>query len=183
VLLIKLGYFSFNPFTQDYWAEVDRIRKAFDGWQKLGRRHNVKICYHTHSSRCMGLNAGMLAHLLRDLDPHHIGAYLDPGHLTIEGEEFAFAVAIMKDYLSIVGLKDVLLRREEVNGHGRKVAAMVRAGEGMVDWTAVFADLARAGFDGPLSVHCEFEAPAAQFLAAVKREVQFFRKRIQEAYK
>lgn len=177
IRLLKLGYFSFDPYTQDYWAEVHRIRKGFKGWEELGRKHSVKICYHTHSHQCMGLNASALAHLLRGFDPQYLGAYLDPCHLVIEGEEFAVAVNILRDYLSIVALKDVLITREETNGHGRKFSVMTQAGAGNVDWTAVFADLARIGFDGPLSVHCEFEVPDDEFLSAVKREVQFFRQK------
>jgi len=47
----------------------------------------------------------------------------------------------------------------------------------------VFTELARVNFDGPLSVHCEFEAAQGAFLASVKREVQFFRARMREAYR
>ena len=43
VRLVKLGYFRFDPGKQDYWEEVDRVRSAFDGWQKLGKQYNVKI--------------------------------------------------------------------------------------------------------------------------------------------
>lgn len=184
VRLLKLGYFGFDPLKQDYWQEVDRIRRALEGWEKLGASHGVKVCYHTHSHRCMGLNAGMMAHLLKGFDPRHIGAYLDPGHLVVEGEEFAVALAILKEYLSIVALKDVWRRRVEKNGHGAAQNEWVEAGQGMVDWGTVFADLNRSGFAGPLSVHCEFHCAPEQFLGAVQREVQFFRNqraRAQEA--
>ncbi|MCC7262898.1 MAG: sugar phosphate isomerase/epimerase, partial [Candidatus Latescibacteria bacterium] len=173
--LLKLGYFGFDPLKQDYWQEVEQIRRAFEAWEKLGARHGVKVCYHTHSHRCMGLNAGTMAHLLRGFDPRHLGAYLDPGHLVVEGEEFAVALAILRDYLSIFGIKDVRLDRVEKEGHGSVKAEWVEAGQGMVDWTTVFADLKRIAFAGPLSVHCEFHCAPDQFLTAVQREVQFFR--------
>ena len=173
--LLKLGYFGFDPLKQDYWQEVEQIRRAFEAWEKLGTRHGVKVCYHTHSHRCMGLNAGTMAHLLRGFDPRYIGAYLDPGHLVVEGEEFAVALAILRDYLSILALKDVRLDRVEKEGHGSVKAEWVEAGQGMVDWTTVFADLKRIGFAGPFSVHCEFHCAPDQFLTAVQREVQFFR--------
>ena len=181
VRLIKLGYFIFDPITQDYWKEVDHIRQAFEHWTRLAQRYNVRICYHTHCNRCMGLNAGTLAHLLRGFDPQYIGAYLDPCHLAIEGEEFAYALAIMKDYLSIMGLKEILITRAECKDHGIKATHMVPAGEGLVDWTTVFADLARVHFQGPMSVHCEFETAEEDFIPAVKREVAFFRTHMQKA--
>ncbi|HUU96976.1 MAG TPA: TIM barrel protein, partial [Phycisphaerae bacterium] len=93
VRLLKLGYFGFDPRKQDYWQEVDRIRRLLDGWQKLSREHNVKVCSHTHSRRCMGLNCGLLMHLLSGFDPQCIGAYIDPAHMVVEGEEFPVGVA------------------------------------------------------------------------------------------
>jgi sugar phosphate isomerase/epimerase len=176
VRLVKLGYFGFDPHQQEYAQEVERVRRAFAAWEPLARRYNVRICYHTHSERCMGLNAAALLHLLQGFDPRALGAYLDTGHLVAEGEEFAVAVAMVRPYLAIVGLKDVIKARVEKNGHGAYRLDWVPAGEGMVDWTAVFAELARIGFDGPLSVHCEFPVPEASFDAAVRREVQFLKR-------
>jgi len=173
---LKLGYFKFDPVAQDYWREVDRVRNALAGWEKLANRYGVRICYHTHSNRCMGLNAGMLMHLIRGFDPGCVGAYIDTGHLCVEGEEFAVAAAVVKDHLSMVALKDVLLERVEKSGHGAVQRTVVEAGRGMVDWSAVFAELARLGFAGPVSVHCEFHAEAGELLSAIRREVAFFRR-------
>ena len=67
--------------------------------------------------------------------------------------------------------------RGEKNGHGTKIARTVVAGAGMVDWTAVAAELDRIGFEGPLSIHCEFEAPAGEeFVPTAQREAAFFRR-------
>lgn len=176
VRLIKLGYFQFNPITQNYWGEVDRIRKAFEGWQKLAQKYQVKICYHTHNDRCMGLNAAALMHLINGFDPQYIGAYIDPLHLVLEGEEFAFGLAMVQKYLAIVALKDVIKRRVEKNGHGSVGFEVVPAGEGMVDWTAVFSDLQRVNYQGPFSVHCEFHASPPEFWNILRREIQFFKR-------
>ena len=181
VPLLKIGYFTFDPTAHDYRTEVTRVRAAFGRWELLAREYQLKICYHTHSNRNMGLNAGSLAHLLAERDPRSFGAYLDTAHLRIEGEEFDLAVAMLKEHLSIVSLKDVMLTRQQKNDHGSSQRRIVEAGEGMVDWTLVFATLRGARFDGPLSVHCEFEAEAAQFEAAGAREVAFFRRYVASA--
>jgi L-ribulose-5-phosphate 3-epimerase len=181
VRLIKLGYFRLDPAEQDYWQEVDRIRAIFEGWEELGRKHQVKICYHTHSNRCMGLNCASMMHLIRGCDPQHIGAYIDTGHMAVEGEEWAFGLAMVRDYLSMVALKDAIAVREEKNGHGTPKRIFPPAGEGIVDWTVVFAELARIGFDGPLSAHCEFQVPAEKFTETVKREIEFFRAHLEKA--
>ena len=134
---VKLGYFKLDP-AADYWSAVDDCRAKLSAWGEMAARLGVQIVYHTHSNRCMGLNAGMLAHLLRGLDASRVGAYLDTGHLVGEGEEFAVALAIHRGQLGSVSLKDFLLRREERDGHGIKARDVVEAGQGMVDWTAVF---------------------------------------------
>lgn len=175
VRLIKLGYFRFDPVTQDYWHEVDQIRSAFEGWEKLARKYGVKICYHTHNDRCMGLNAAALMHLINGFNPQYIGAYIDPLHLVLEGEEFAFGLTMVRKYLAIVALKDVLKYRIEKNGHGSVGFEVVPAGEGMVDWTDVFSDLQHVDYKGPFSVHCEFHASPPEFWDILRREIRFFR--------
>lgn len=170
---VKLGYYKID-LSADYWAAVDACREKLASWGEKARSHGVQVLYHTHSNRCMGLNAGMLAHLLRGLDPRGVGAYLDTGHLTGEGEEFAVALAMQKEHLSAVSLKDFLLQREVHNGHGRKARNVVEAGQGMTDFTAAFECLHGIGYTGPASIHCEFEVDAAGFEAAVEREAAFF---------
>ena len=175
VRLLKLGYFRFDPHRQDYWYEVAQIRKALEGWQQLAERHNVRICYHTHSHRCMGLNCAALAHLIIGLDPARVGAYIDPGHMLVEGEEFPVGASMVKQYLAAVALKDVLLRRQDNHGHGRLSVKWVTAGQGMVDWSAVFSELRRLRFHGPLSVHCEFDAPPELLDETLDMEFAFFK--------
>jgi sugar phosphate isomerase/epimerase len=170
---VKLGYYKID-LSADYWAAVDACREKLASWGEKAKSHGVQVLYHTHSNRCMGLNAGMLAHLLRGLDPRGVGAYLDTGHLTGEGEEFAVALAMQKEHLSAVSLKDFLLQREVHNGHGRKARNVVEAGQGMTDFTAAFECLHGIGYTGPASIHCEFEVDAAGFEAAVEREAAFF---------
>ena len=175
IRLIKLGYFRFDPLTQDFWEGVEDIRTALSGWQKLAKQYNVKVCYHTHSIRHYASNASMLAHLIRGFDHSYIGAFLDTGHMVIEGEEFCVAAAILKDSLSILAAKDILLERKERNGHGSMTHRGVEAGHGMVDWTEVFETLKRLEFRGPVTIHCEFEVPEDGLIAGIERETAFFR--------
>ena len=176
VRLLKLGYFKFDPETMDYWERVESVRRAFAAWEKLARVYNVKICYHTHSHYCMGLNAAALMHLLRDFDPAYLGAYLDPGHFAVDGEPFDFGLAMTREYLSILSIKDVLVERMARNGHGTARTRWVAAGEGIVDWTAVFAELRRIRYDGFLSIHCEYDLEdGADWFDTFVREVTFFR--------
>ena len=178
VRLLKLGYYQFAPSKDDYWAYVDRIRKSLEGWQKLGERYNVKVCYHTHSGLTMGVNCAALAHLIRGFDPRFIGAYIDPSHMWIDGEPFSLGLAMIRDYLSIVALKDSAYVGEREKEEGAYSPIFPPAGEGMVPWSSVFAELVRTGYDGPLSIHAEFKKQShEEYLSAVKAEVLYFRQK------
>jgi sugar phosphate isomerase/epimerase len=181
VRLLKLGYFRFDTASQNYWQEVERIRHGLAGWEKLARKYNVKVVYHTHSGTgYMGTNCAALMHLLKGFDPQCIGAYLDPGHMRVNGEPFAFGLAMVKDYLAMIGLKDVRPRmiRNADSNEGAVEWDFVPAGQGGVAWSDVFASLAAVGFDGPCSVHCEFEVPRHAphlFLPLAQADVSYFR--------
>lgn len=175
---LKLGYFRFNPMEMDYWAEVDKARVALEGWQDLAAKYGVTVMYHTHSNRCLGLNCSSLMHLLRGFDPACIGAYIDTGHMVAEGEEFAVGLAMVREHLAAVALKDSIAWRKGENGHGMPERYWGPAGSGLVNWTQVFSELSRIGFDGPLSVHCEFKVEDAKFEQTARQEYAFFRSRL-----
>lgn len=188
---LKLGYFRFDP-ARPYWEQVDEARRSLESWEILGRIYGVQLCYHTHSGRLLGLNAAGLMHLLAERDPAHIGAYLDPSHLAVNGEPFALGLAMVARYVSVLSLKDVWVERVQADGpstlrqaqggagsgqrHGRGEVRWVAAGEGVVDWTEVFAELKRSGFDGPASIHCEYEVPPAEWMGTFAREIGFFKR-------
>jgi sugar phosphate isomerase/epimerase len=176
VPFLKLGYFPFDAARQDYWQEVDGARRALQGWERLGRECGVRVCYHTHSRGFLGVNCASLMHLIQGFDPAWIGAFVDPTHLVIEGEEFPLGISMVKPYLSIVSVKDVMLTRKETAGHSEIEFEVVPAGTGMVDFDSVFRSLRSADYSGPLTAHCEFEHDTgAVFLAKMKHEVEFSR--------
>jgi sugar phosphate isomerase/epimerase len=99
----------------------------------------------------------------------------------VEGEEFALGARMVRSHLKCVALKDVLVTRDECDGHGKEKRSWLESGQGMVDWTSVFTTLREIDFDGPVSVHCEFECEEDERDEAIKREVGFFRKFVPKA--
>ncbi len=179
--LLKLGYVILEK-GDDYWKKVEEFRKGLAGWETLARKYKVKICYHTHSGSFLGVNCAALMHLLKGFDPQFIGAYIDPGHMRLQGEEFSFGLRMVREYLSIIALKDVLLSQERLEDEGRLKVDWVPAGEGSVCWSEIFKVLAKAGYQGPLSVHAEYHAKdQREFESKLKREVAYFRKKRDEA--
>ena len=143
----------------------------------------MKICCHTHARASfvapMGLNCAALMHLINGFDPQYVGAYIDTAHLALDGEPVPIGIGMVQKYLSIVSVKDVRLSRKEKDGHGTRQVEWVPAGDGMVDWTEVFSELKRVGFDGPASIDCEFQVPEAEWSATFAREILFFRQQVE----
>jgi sugar phosphate isomerase/epimerase len=59
----------------------------------------------------------------------------------------------------------------------------------MVDWRYVCRVLSQAGFQGPISLHLEYEVPGPttaaheeNILAAAQRDLGFLKERLREAY-
>ncbi len=64
---IKLGYWRWRQ--PGYWAQVDAIRAALDGFARLAEKHRVRVAVHTHSDAFFGLNASAAMHLVKGFDP------------------------------------------------------------------------------------------------------------------
>jgi sugar phosphate isomerase/epimerase len=130
-------------------------------------------CYHTHSGHFYGLNASALMHLLDGMDPERIGAFLDAGHLMLDGEPFVMALAIVEPYLKLVAIKDP----RYVKG-GRKIVPL---GEGLVDWVGVCRDLKAISFDGPVTLHSEYDLEVEPLIKTVRQDIQRFKAWMAEA--
>jgi sugar phosphate isomerase/epimerase len=180
IRLLKIGYFYFDPNgTTTYWKRVEELKLKLKTWEQKAKTHQIKILLHTHSRNsaskiCMGNNAGTLMHLLKDFDPRYLGAYLDTGHLELEGESFDLAEGICHEYFSALSLKDVLKLSPQPE---RKRATFVYAGEGDVDWPLVAHTLKKISFAGPISIHAEYPPVSSEiFEASLPKEVSFFKK-------
>ena len=83
-------------------------------------------------------------------------------------------------------MKDILVFREqtEIGDEGAHAIKFVTAGKGSVEWSQFFTELVRIGYDGPLSVHAEYETESQEeFWAKLGPEIDYFRKKRDTALK
>lgn len=167
---VKLGYFPYSPPVEE---RLKAARARLKGFAALAARTKVKACYHTHSGNYLGNNGAGLRLLLQDLDPHHVGAFLDTGHTAVNGGPVRMEVDLVRPWLSLVAIKDMAWAK---NGRGAEV---VPVGQGFVRWADVGKALKEAKFNGTVSLHGEYEAKdleerkrlAKQELAALKKHL------------
>lgn len=170
VPMIKIGYFTYKGnFTDDLQA----ARKKLQGFSKLAQQTKVKVVYHTHSGANIGNNAVSLKELLTDFDPHHVGAFADTGHLAINGGPIKMELEILRPWLSIIAIKDILWEQTK----GDWAFKVMPAGSGIVRWNDVSKGIKDAKFQGTIVLHGEYEAaslPNRKELA--KKELAFLKK-------
>lgn len=172
---IKLGYWRWHP-GMDYWAEIDKARGYLDGFQALSAKYGVKSVVHTHSGTYLGVNASAATTLVQGFDPQHVGLFLDPGHLSIDGEPVDMALNIAAPYLSVMAFKDFVLERITKNGRTTMNKAVRKLGWGMVDWEMTLSTLQSLKFAGPISMHSEYnDVPPETVVDLTRTDTRFIR--------
>ena len=151
---LKLGFWRFHD-GDDYWGLVDAARGGLAKFLKYGERYKVQTCYQVHSGQNLGSNCAGLMHLFKDFDPRLVGAYPDLGHMALDGEDYSMGLTMVRDYLSIVGIKDAV-HAPQPGSEPPFVPCFVPVGKGVVNWRRAFATLKELNFDGPLTVHTEY---------------------------
>jgi sugar phosphate isomerase/epimerase len=170
VQAIKIGYFR---YTGDFRRDLDRSRQALAGFSKLAEKTGVRCCYHTHSGAYIGSNCAGMRLLLEDLDPHHVGAFVDTGHQTLGGAPFRMALDMVAPWLSLIAIKDVVWERTD-KGWSQHVAP---AGTGIADWREISQAVKDRAYDGVVSLHGEYHTRSFEERLELARQELAFLKR------
>jgi sugar phosphate isomerase/epimerase len=169
---IKIGYFPYKAPVDD---AIKSARARLSGFASLAAATKVKACYHTHSGNYLGNNAASLRLLLQDLDPHHVGAFLDTGHTAVNGGPFRLEIDLLRPWVSLLAIKDMLWEKDKA---GWKYH-VVPAGDGIVRWPDVAQAVKEAKFNGTISLHGEYEAKdLAERKELAKRELALLKKHL-----
>ncbi len=168
---VKIGYFAYKPPFDDALKDA---RSRLEGFAKLAERTKVRVCYHTHSGANLGNNCAGLRMLLQDLDPHHVGAYVDTGHTAVNGGPIRMELDMVRSWLAMLAIKDMLWEKSESKGWQVRV---VPAGDGIVRWNDVAQAVKDRKFNGTISLHGEYETKDLdERKALAKRELEFLKK-------
>jgi len=173
---IKIGYWHYGG--ENYWERVDGIRRDLELFSRMGERYGVKTLIHTHSGPYYASNCAGAMHLVRGLDPEHVGVYVDPGHMALDGEHPALGFAMVKGYLSMVAAKSPIWARSDGGWETRRT--MLK--DGIVDWKEVISALKSVGYDDTITVHGEYTDSREYrvYLERIPQEVAYLRS-IEEA--
>jgi sugar phosphate isomerase/epimerase len=182
----KLGYYAYDDL-RDWQARLAAVRRDVEGLARLGRRLGLTAGFHNHAGEYVGGAVWDSWEVLEPLEPQSVGFYFDPAQATIEGGKHAWKLNFQRivPRLVMVAIKDFVW--EKVGGHWQ--TRWCPLGEGLVNWTDFCARLAAVPFDGPVSLHIEYDPGGstrmARFensLAAAARDLKFLRERLDAAF-
>jgi sugar phosphate isomerase/epimerase len=157
-------------------SEVQRDIALLGG---LGRAAGLAMALHNEAGDSVGAAIWDTDSMIRGMDPQAVGYDFDIAGAVAEGgaEGWAIALRLALPRVKMVTVADFSWARADAGGWKMTPCPM---GEGMVDWTRFFGMLARASFQGPISLHVDYK-PANE-VAAIQSDMTFLKKQIAAAY-
>ncbi len=167
VKFIKLGYWRYRDFGS-LKQLIEVAKRSLEGIAKMAERYSVCAVVHTHSGNFLTASPFVLAELLEGFDPQFVAAYVDAGHIFVEGGLMGWqqGMEVLSGKIRVVACKDYAWLKRD----GKWDAKVVPIGEGIVRWREFFSCLRKLGFDGPISVHSEYEGWTTEQVIAQTRK-------------
>lgn len=182
----KLGYYRYRDLA-NWQPELDAAIADVAKLAQVNERYQLEAGFHNHAGEMIGGAMWDLALLLDRVNSRSVGAYFDPAHATVEGSESGWQLGFhrLASRLKMLAIKDFV--REKIDGRWR--VKWCPLGEGMVRWPEFFRMLKNAAFNGPVSLHIEYDPGGRtkverldNSLQAAERDLEFLRQGIREAY-
>lgn len=176
-------YYAFADVRKELAGASAKLRSL----AALGAKHRVRLGFHNHAGY-IGGGVWDIAPTIDALDREWAGYYFDIRHAVVEGGDGGWRSAfnLAAPRLQMIALKDFYWQKTAAGTWRQQNCPM---GEGMVPWKPFFAALAKSGFNGPVSLHLEYEIPGAtaaavqeNTLAAAARDLAFVEKGLADAY-
>jgi sugar phosphate isomerase/epimerase len=181
----KAGYYRYK--LVDVRRELEEAAIEFRGLAGLAAQCGIQVGYHNHAGY-LGAPVWDMAKVMDGLDAKWAGYYFDICHAVTEGGGAGWKIALnlAAPRIKMIAVKDLYWAKSEDRGWRPRLCPL---GEGMVDWKTYFGMLAQSHFRGPVSLHLEYQIQGTteaalrdNTLAAARRDLDFLRARIAEAF-
>jgi sugar phosphate isomerase/epimerase len=176
---IKLGYHHYRTFGS-FKENLAAMHRDIESIEKLAKSCNIRANLHIHSGEHMEAQSAIVWDLIRDRDPSAIGAYIDPGHMFVEGgrDVWRQGIDLLRERINMVAIKDLAWQPvvDDSSDKPRWTPKVVPLRKGIVQWDKVFALLRELGYNGWLSIHAEYaDLDAAQVFEQTRDDVAYLK--------
>jgi len=167
---IKLGYWRYEGFGH-IERQIKEVRRKLKEIEGLCRDYGVTAGLHIHSGMFITAEPAVVRIILDGFDPRYIGAYIDPGHMAVEGglAGWLMGMDILSDRIVMVAVKDFGWFKTDRGW----VARTVPLGEGLVPWEKVFKILKDINFNGPVSLHSEYHESIEKIIEITRKDLAY----------
>ena len=168
---MKLGYWRYEGFGTIRTGILD-AKKALAEIEPVVRKYGITAGVHIHSGNNLSADGAVVYEIIRDCDPRCIGAYVDSGHMAVEGGKSGWKLCLdlLADRIVMVALKDLAIWKEK----GAWKSGVVPMRAGFVQWDEFFGCLKQIPYDGILIWHSEYHFDNIDDLVAqTKRDFAF----------
>src|SRR5262245_32432641 len=173
VPVMRTGVWKYGPGDVD--MRLAEVQRDLIGLMSLARAVNMALAIPNVAGENFGTAIWDTSLLIRGMDPRAVGFGFDPAQAAMEGAgQVAERLALPRTRM--VSVRDFTWDKGE---GGRMKPVPCPLGEGVVDWTRFFGSLGKLKFNGPVSIHIDYQ-PKDE-LAAIKHEVDFVSKKLAAA--
>lgn len=158
---LEIPYYRFGAFSyQDYddiFTQLEAWREPLQALAGMNAYYNIKAGYHLHSGgRNIGVAVWDLHEMLRDVANEWVGVNYDIGHAFAEGSRLAWRVnyRLIAPMIHMASAKDFAWEHDPQRGWR---ATHPPIGEGIVQWRDILSLMKEDGFQGPISIHVEYD--------------------------
>lgn len=146
---------------------LEDLRPRLAALARLNETYGIHGAYQNHAGQRVGGPVWDIWELIKDLDPQWLGCQYDIRHAVVEGgTAWPLGLKLLLPHIKCMVIKDFVWGQRA--GKWRVVNCPL--GQGMVDLPAYFKILDRARFDGPFSMHFEYEMPGEDLGPAQRRQ-------------
>jgi len=186
----KLGYYPYAGFGT-LRRQREEVAAKLRDLDALNAEVGIRGGFHNHSSNTFGASLEDVDYVLQGTDPRNLGSYLDPCHAVIEGGSSGWLMGmdLLADRIIMLAVKD--FRWVEGQGYAgarRHKVQICPLEDGNVPWPQALLLLKQAGFDGPVSMHSEYQGShtfrdltADEVFEQTARDLRVFRQWLDDA--
>jgi sugar phosphate isomerase/epimerase len=175
--LFRPGHWKYGD--ADVMTRLSEVRRDVSQLGGLGRAAGLAMAFHNQAGDSVGASVWDTDAVIRAMDPQAVGYDFDIAAAVAEGGEEGWFVALRLALprIKMVTVSDFYWAKADSGGWKMTPCPL---GQGMVDWPRFCATLARANFQGPISLHLDYHPP--NDVTALQRDLEFLRKQIAAAY-